>query len=180
MKFKIVNPFFRVDHRPGEGRYDLHLSHANYDRDNGKFECRIKEDGTGVELYTVTVGVTVLLPPGPATITKSSSEAVEGQPYTLQCSSRGGSPAPDIVWTRGNSDLPLVANVTKSDDRDAETVGVLQIVPRKDDDGVVFKCGVSNRAMTGTRNNLGAELEISVNCKYLKHLSSNSVSEIDN
>ena len=69
---------FRVDHAPREGRYDLHLAHANYDRDNGRFECRIKEDGTGVELYTVTVGVTVLLPPGPASITKSSVEAVEG------------------------------------------------------------------------------------------------------
>ena len=66
-----TNPFFRVDHQPREGRYDLHLSHANYDRDNGRFECRIKEDGTGVELYTLTVVVTVLLPPGPATITKS-------------------------------------------------------------------------------------------------------------
>ena len=66
-----TNPFFRVDHQPREGRYDLHLSHANYDRDNGRFECRIKEDGTGVELYTLTVAVTVLLPPGPATITKS-------------------------------------------------------------------------------------------------------------
>ena len=66
-----TNPFFRVDHQPREGRYDLHLSHANYDRDNGRFECRIKEDGTGVELYTLTVAVTVLLPPGPGTITKS-------------------------------------------------------------------------------------------------------------
>lgn len=156
-----------MDHRPREGRYDLHLSHANYDRDNGKFECRIKEDGTGVELYTQTVGVTVLLPPGPATITKSSVEAVEGQPYSLQCSSRGGSPAPDIVWTRGNSDIPLVANVTKAQDKDAETIGVLEIIPRKEDDGAVYRCGVSNRAMTGgVRNNLGAEMEISVNCEY--------------
>ena len=35
-----------------EGRYDLYITDAEYMRDNGKFECRLKEDGTGVELYT--------------------------------------------------------------------------------------------------------------------------------
>ena len=38
---------FSVEASPSQGRYDLHISHADYDRDNGKFECRIKEDGTG-------------------------------------------------------------------------------------------------------------------------------------
>ena len=160
-----INPFFRVEHRPREGRYDLHLSHANYDRDNGKFECRIKEDGTGVELYTVTVGLTVLLPPGPATITKSSVEAVEGQPYSLTCSSRGGSPAPDITWTRAHSDTPLTANVSKSADKDSATVSVLQIIPKKEDDGVLYRCDVRNRAIA-TSHSLGSSINISVNCKF--------------
>ena len=44
--------FFRVDYSMSEGRYDLYISDAEYMRDNGKFECRLKEDGTGVELYT--------------------------------------------------------------------------------------------------------------------------------
>ena len=153
-----------MDHKPREGRYDLHLSHADYDRDNGRFECRIKEDGTGVELYTVTVGVTVLLPPGPASITKSSVEAVEGQPYVLSCSSKGGSPPPDITWTRGLSDIPLVSNLTRAADKDAETVSVLEIIPRKEDDGVEYKCDVTNRAIT-TSHSLGSSINISVNCK---------------
>ena len=38
---------FSVEALPSQGRYDLHISHADYARDNGKFECRIKEDGTG-------------------------------------------------------------------------------------------------------------------------------------
>ena len=135
------------------------------DRDNGKLECRIKEDGMGVELYTVMVGVTVLLPPGPAAITKSSVEAVEGQPYQLRCSSRGGSPSPDITWTRGLSDLPLPANVTKSSDKDAETTSVLEIIPRKEDDGVEYRCDVSNRAITSPMSS-GSSINISVNCKY--------------
>ena len=163
-RYLYLPVFFRVDHKPREGRYDLHLSHANYDRDNGRFECRIKEDGTGVELYTVTVGVTVLLPPGPASITKSSVEAVEGQPYVLSCSSKGGSPAPDITWTRGLSDIPLVANLTRAADKDAETVSVLEIIPRKEDDGVEYKCDVNNRAIT-TSHSLASSINISVNCK---------------
>ena len=44
--------FSRVDYSMAEGRYDLYITDAEYMRDNGKFECRLKEDGTGVELYT--------------------------------------------------------------------------------------------------------------------------------
>ena len=35
-----------------KGMYYLHVSNSEYLRDSGRFECRIKEDGTGVELYT--------------------------------------------------------------------------------------------------------------------------------
>ena len=31
------------------------ITDAEYMRDNGKFECRLKEDGTGVELYTKVI-----------------------------------------------------------------------------------------------------------------------------
>ncbi len=44
--------FSRVVFAGGEGKYDLHILHADLERDNGRFECRLKEDGTGVELYT--------------------------------------------------------------------------------------------------------------------------------
>jgi hypothetical protein len=42
----------RVDFAGAEGKYDLHIQRAELERDNGRFECRLKEDGTGVELYT--------------------------------------------------------------------------------------------------------------------------------
>ena len=92
-----------------EGRYDLHISHAEYDRDNGKFECRIKTNGNGEELFTQTVALTVLLPPQQPTVVKSASEAVEGQEYTLTCSSLGGSPAPSITWVRKGDGQPFPA-----------------------------------------------------------------------
>ena len=156
--------YCRVEARPGEGRYDLHISHANYDRDNGKFECRVKEDGTGVELYTVTISLTVLLPPGPPAITKSSLEAVEGQPYSLTCSSRGGSPPPEISWLRLSDGAHLTGNTTLPDSRDGQTVSKLEIVPRKQDDGAIFRCDVTNRAIS-SQAALSTDLTISVNCE---------------
>jgi len=153
---------YRVDHYPMEGRYDLHVTHSEYDRDNGKFECRIKEDGTGVELYTKTIALTVLLPPQPPAITKSTVEAVEGQPYSMLCSSSGGSPAPEIRWIRVDDGNQLSANVTKAADKDAETVSVLEIVPKKEDDGVKFRCEVNNRAMSALEN-MATSINISVN-----------------
>ena len=32
---------YSVDHRPEEGIYDLTIKSAFYDRDNGRFECRV-------------------------------------------------------------------------------------------------------------------------------------------
>ena len=156
--------YCRVEARPAEGRYDLHISHANYDRDNGKFECRVKEDGTGVELYTVTIGLTVLLPPGPPSITKSSVEAVEGQMYSLRCSSGGGSPPPDISWLRVSDGTQMTGNISLPDHRDGDTVSLLQIIPRKQDDGAIFRCDVTNRAIS-SKPALTTDISISVNCE---------------
>jgi len=43
-----------------EGRYDLRIDAAQYDRDNGQFECKIKESGSGTEILSVTYVVTIL------------------------------------------------------------------------------------------------------------------------
>jgi echinoid protein len=157
-----------VEQSPEEGRYDLHISHSDYDRDNGKFECRIKEDGTGVELYTQMVALTVLLPPGPPTITKSSGEAVEGQEYSLACSSQGGSPAPSITWLRAGDGRPLEAVTTPAGDRDGETVSVLGIVPSKEEDGSEYLCEVASRALPPMAV-LSKAVNISVNCEFPPH-----------
>ena len=49
---------FSVDNRPSEGVYDLEIEGATYDRDNGQFECRMKEGGSGRELHSKSVTVT--------------------------------------------------------------------------------------------------------------------------
>jgi hypothetical protein len=50
---------------PDTGTYDLRITNATYDRDNGQFECRVKEGGTGRVLHTKSFDLTVLLPPSP-------------------------------------------------------------------------------------------------------------------
>ena len=84
----------RITYKPAEGQYDLVISGATYDRDNGKFECRLKERGTGIELHSQFFDVTVLVPPSPPQIHPVQPVAVEGQTAELVCSSVGGSPDP--------------------------------------------------------------------------------------
>lgn len=49
-----------LESQPQEGRYDLRIDSAQYDRDNGQFECKIKEAGSGTEVLSVTYVVTIL------------------------------------------------------------------------------------------------------------------------
>ncbi len=91
-----------MDHRPSEGVYDLTISSASYDRDNGHFECRLVEGGTGRDLHSLDLDLTVLLAPSPPRVGPAGSGralvATEGRRANLTCSSVGGSPPPEILW----------------------------------------------------------------------------------
>ncbi len=99
-----------VEHRPLEGVYDLTIASAGYDRDNGHFECRLVEGGTGRDLHSHEVDLTVLLRPsapavrssvagGTAVLTEKNPVVLtEGRTANLTCASVGGSPPPDINW----------------------------------------------------------------------------------
>ena len=49
----------RVEHYPEQGKYDLVISKATYDRDNGQYEGRRNERGAGLELHAKSVELTV-------------------------------------------------------------------------------------------------------------------------
>ncbi|KAE8737392.1 hypothetical protein FOCC_FOCC017145 [Frankliniella occidentalis] len=88
---------YRLDFRPDQGRYDLLISNVSYERDNGQFECRVKAPGSGLDLHSQVVALTVLTPPEPPTVQPNSRPvATEGKPLQLTCSSAGGSPDPII------------------------------------------------------------------------------------
>ncbi|KAK8741082.1 hypothetical protein OTU49_002485 [Cherax quadricarinatus] len=139
---------YTVDLEPSEGRYDLTISRATYERDNGMFECRFKEAGTGSDLHTTTVNLTVLIPPGSPRINPEAPTATEGQSIDLVCSSQGGSPDPQIIWYRSGSDQKLYSVLKPGGGRETPTTSVLTINPGKDDDAAEYRCVVWNRALT--------------------------------
>jgi len=159
--------FFRLDFRPELGIYDLLISNSTYERDNGKFECRLKEAGTGREIHSQSFQITVLTPPSPPRISPGTNPvATEGRALELSCTSSGGSPEPIVRWYREGVRDPI-DSVTRSGTSTKESItsAVLQVTPTREDDGAVYRCVVWNRAMAdGTK--FETRTTLSVNCKY--------------
>ncbi|KAF7987144.1 hypothetical protein HCN44_001334, partial [Aphidius gifuensis] len=146
---KSLSPNYRVDMNLIEGRYDLEIRDVSYERNNGKYECRVKVSGSGVNLYHKNVTLTVLRPPGVPTITPSSPSATEGKRMELQCNTYGGSPEPEIKWYRENS-YKILHNGP-----------ILSIEPTKND-SAKLTCIVRNRAMSAGQT-LNATTKLNVN-----------------
>lgn len=102
---------FRIDFRPEHGRYDLFISNATYERDNGRFECRAKAGGSGASLHSQSYQLTVLtVPRTPIVSPGTRVTATEGKRQELTCSSSGGSPDPVIRWYREGEEILFVKN----------------------------------------------------------------------
>ena len=155
----------RVEHYPEQGKYDLVISKATYDRDNGQYECRMKESGSGLELHSKSVELTVLLQPSNPKISPSDTTATEGRPLNLTCASIGGSPPPKIIWYSEGQSKPLEANLIPGINKDEPTRSILTIIPTKNQDSTSYRCTVWNRAL-GNHQKLEASTQIFVNCKY--------------
>ena len=69
-------------------------------------------------------------------------------------------------WYRGDSNQPLQAPINRGGSKDLQTVSTLTVTPKREDDGVRYRCVVWNRAMPeGMR--LETTVTLSVNCKYI-------------
>ena len=132
------------------GRYDLKIKNASYDRDNGEFECRMTEKGSGNSLHSSKSQLVVLMPPSQPSISPDSMTATEGKATNLTCSSLGGSPPPDIKWYKNGASQELEALYITGRTRDEPTQAVLTIDPKKEDDNSVYRCTVWNRAIPNT------------------------------
>lgn len=132
---KVLSPNYRVHMDLNKGQYDLEILNVTYESNNGKYECRVKVSGSGVNLYHKNVTLTVLRAPGPPSISPTSALATENKTLELQCRTHGGSPEPEVRWYRDNSNKVL------------HTGRTLVLNPRREDDGAVFHCVVRNRAM---------------------------------
>lgn len=93
--------FCRVIYNPDQGKYDLRITNASYNRDNGRFECQIKEGGSGTQIHQQSYRLTVLTVPKPPVVSPGTRITVtEGRRQELTCESSGGSPDPMIRWYR--------------------------------------------------------------------------------
>ncbi|SPP78968.1 blast:Hemicentin-1 [Drosophila guanche] len=159
-----LNSNYRLDFRPGRGIYDLQIKNTSYNRDNGRFECRIKAKGTGADVHQEFYNLTVLTAPHPPMVTPGNiAVATEEKPLELTCSSIGGSPDPMITWYREGSTVPLQSYALKGGSKNHYTNATLQIVPRRADDGAKYKCVVWNRAMPEGHT---LETSVSLNVNY--------------
>lgn len=132
---RSLSPNYKVFMNLEQGLYDLQIMNVSYERDNGKYECRVKAGGTGIDLHRKYISLTVLRAPGPPTISPTSAPATEGQELELRCNTYGGSPEPEVRWYRGNGSTLL------------HTGRTLIVEPTREDDRAVFRCVVRNRAM---------------------------------
>ena len=89
---------------------------------------------------------------------------IAGKPLNLTCSSRGGSPPPQIKWYREGESQLLESTLILGANRDEESSSVLTINPNKRRDGATYRCTVWNRAL-GQRQKLETRASLTVNCK---------------
>ena len=179
---------YLIDFDRAAGKFDLIIQKVQYDRDNGQFECKIKEEGTGAEIKSRTYLVTILsrsffphhvlcfliiflycdlVRPGPPIISPSKPIAKEGEPFRLTCSSEGGSPDPIIHWYR--DDVLLEGEVVNGGTRSQPTSNTLLIDPTLDLDSANYKCSIWNRA-TSEENKLEESVSLTVHCKYYNRM----------
>ncbi|XP_072939303.1 B-cell receptor CD22 [Epargyreus clarus] len=154
---------YQITYAPKEGRFDLLVSNVSYERDNGRFECRVKAGGSGRTLHSQGHSLTVLTQPQPPLLSPGvHAQAQEGKELKLACSSIGGSPEPIIKWYRDGSTYPMEASLVHGRTRAEPSVATLALVPSRDDDGATFRCVVWNRAMPEGQQ-LDATVDLSVN-----------------
>uniref|UniRef100_U5ELA9 Putative echinoid n=1 Tax=Corethrella appendiculata TaxID=1370023 RepID=U5ELA9_9DIPT len=159
----VLNSNYKLDFRPNQGIYDLQINNVSYTRDNARFECRVKQIGTGEDVHEEYYNLTVLTPPQPPLIFPGGlTTATEDLKQELTCSSVGGSPDPTITWYREGSTTPLQAPTLRGGSRDVQTTSTLTIIPRREDDGAKYICVVSNRAMSEGQR-LETQTTLSVN-----------------
>ncbi|XP_032515238.2 hemicentin-2 [Danaus plexippus] len=154
---------YQINYAPSEGKFDLLVSNVTYERDNGRFECRVKAGGSGRTLHSQGHSLVVLTQPQPPILNPGpQAQAQEGRQLNLTCSSTGGSPSPYIKWYRDGSIHPLDAELIPGKTRFEPTLSILTLEPNRDDNGATFRCVVRNRAMK-EGNQLEATVELSVN-----------------
>ena len=115
------------------GDCSLRILKSNIVYDDGDWECQVTKSSHQSDdgLRSAAAKLVVRQPPGPPTIfhdhdfvSSTSISLTADQPSTLRCESRGGNPAPQLVWFVDNKEMPshLERNETEPDNEKRWTV----------------------------------------------------------
>uniref|UniRef100_A0AC35TZ51 B-cell receptor CD22 n=1 Tax=Rhabditophanes sp. KR3021 TaxID=114890 RepID=A0AC35TZ51_9BILA len=131
------------------GQYNLKIKNVEYQRDNGKFFCKLLSMKDRKQFSSAPAQIVVLLPPGDASIINQPDRPVkENDLVSFQCEVHGGNPLPEMSWTYGNgSEMPSKWYRTVSN-QDGH-VSTLQFLAAPDHHKAFPVCRVTNKAMAG-------------------------------
>ncbi|KAH9500360.1 hypothetical protein Btru_071594 [Bulinus truncatus] len=120
-------------------RYDLVITNVRKE-DNGVYACRTKDAG----IQTATL--TVLLPPGPASITRDDIGPVytEGKIVKFKCSSTGGNPDPTIIWLKNGNITSVIPDYKASSNLGGTSSSTISVRLDKTDHQANYSCLVFN------------------------------------
>ncbi|KAL4228916.1 hypothetical protein ACF0H5_011957 [Mactra antiquata] len=121
-----------------QGQNSLFIQNVTID-DDSFFTCTI------FQFEHVQVKLTVLLPPGPPTITSnvSSSLFIENTVILLTCSSSGGKPPPTMLWLKNGQSINS-ANYIPSENGTSSSQ--ITITLQRSDHSANYSCKVFNQA----------------------------------
>ncbi|KAK7495223.1 hypothetical protein BaRGS_00013633, partial [Batillaria attramentaria] len=111
--------------------------------DNGMYGCNI------VDFGSASATLTVLLPPGPPSITANLAGEIfqEGQNVRFTCASSGGNPTPTIIWMKNGIELPS-ADPTQTQDGGV-TQRTIAVTMDHSDHRANYSCAVYNEVNKG-------------------------------
>ncbi|KAF2366926.1 Immunoglobulin-like domain [Trinorchestia longiramus] len=122
--------------------------------DDGNFQCQVSASDGVPGIRTKTVQLTVYVPPEPPVIRPTELDSTAGLLTTIECTSRGGRPPPEILWVderHPREPLGLGAVTTMElmpDNKRAVVTSKLSFTPRRTHDNATISCLTTHQALT--------------------------------
>ena len=140
-----------------DGDCSLRVLRTNIAYDDGEWRCQVTSSSyqAGDGLSSEPARLVVRQPPDQPRIFLANSSALvsgelqvkEGQEEFVECRSRNGNPAPEIVWFLGQDPLAGGRQTNQSEGGRWTATSRLSITPSRDQDGEMVRCSVRHPAL---------------------------------
>ncbi|XP_047738129.1 irregular chiasm C-roughest protein [Hyalella azteca] len=136
-----------------EGDFSLRIQPVLLE-DDGFFQCQVSASDGVPGIRTKTVHLQVYVPPDPPVIRPKVLDSTAGLLTTIECTSKGGKPPPEILWVderHPREPLGLGAETTMkqmSDNKRVIVTSKLSFTPRRTHDNATISCLTTHQALT--------------------------------